>query len=109
MTLNHVPCPGHNGPSVKGLPFSYAIHSLNENIGRFCIQILRPLSFFYFTAFSNSHVTLHAHSHICKSTSTLDLDDNDSAIATYDFENPIYQAEDEVRKIVKYLEILQDC
>ena len=39
-------------------------------------------------------MTLHAHTHICKSTSTLDLIDNNSAISIYDFENPIYQAED---------------
>ena len=31
----------------------------------------------------------------CRSTSTLDPIDNNSAIANYDFENPIYQAEDE--------------
>ena len=35
------------------------------------------------------------HTHICRSTSTPDLSDNDSAIAIYNFENPIYQAEDE--------------
>ena len=38
---------------------------------------------------------MHTHTHICKSTSTLDLIDNNSAIVVYDFENPIYQAEDE--------------
>ena len=45
--------------------------------------------------FKKSHVTLHAHTHICRSTSTPYLIDNDSAIAIYDFERPIYQAEDE--------------
>ena len=60
---------------------SYIICSFNENIGRFCIQILCSLSFFYFTAFSNSHVTLHAHTHICRSTSTPNLIENDSSIA----------------------------
>ena len=40
-------------------------------------------------------MTLHAHSHICRSTSTLNLIDNDSTISLYDFEHPIYQAEDE--------------
>ena len=45
--------------------------------------------------FQKSHVTLHAHTHICRSTSTTDLIDNDSTIATFDFENLIYQDEDE--------------
>ena len=36
-----------------------------------------------------------AHSHICRSTSTPDLINNNSAIAIYDFEHPIYQAKDE--------------
>ena len=40
-------------------------------------------------------MTLHAHTHICRSISTPDLIDNNSAIAIYDFEHPIYQAEDE--------------
>ena len=40
-------------------------------------------------------MTLHAHTHICRSTSTLDLNDHDSVIAIYEFEHPIYQAEDE--------------
>ena len=40
-------------------------------------------------------MTLHAHTHVCRFTSTSDLIDNNSAITVYDFENPIYQAEDE--------------
>ena len=40
-------------------------------------------------------VLTHTHALHCRSISTLDLVDNDPAIATYDFENPIYQAEDE--------------
>ena len=40
-------------------------------------------------------MTLHAHTNIWRSTSTPDLIDNDSAIAIYDFEHPIYQVEDE--------------
>ena len=35
------------------------------------------------------------HTHIYKSISTLDPTDNDSATASYDFESPINQAEDE--------------
>ena len=37
----------------------------------------------------------YTYPHNCRSTSTLDPVDNDSAIATYEFENPIYQAEEE--------------
>ena len=37
----------------------------------------------------------HTYTLHCRSSSTLDLVDNDSTIAAYDFENPIYQAEDE--------------
>ena len=37
----------------------------------------------------------HTHTHIYRSTSTLDLTGNDSATASYDFENPINLAEDE--------------
>ena len=35
------------------------------------------------------------HTHIYRSTSTPDLIDKNYAIAVYDFENTIYQAEDE--------------
>ena len=67
----------------------------NPNIGLFCIQILCSLSFFLLLHFQNSHVTLHAHTHIFIFTSTPDLIDNNFAIAIYDFENPIYQDEEE--------------
>ena len=40
-------------------------------------------------------MTLHVHTHICISTFTTDLIDNDSAIAIYDIEHPINQAGDE--------------
>ena len=40
----------------------------------------------------NSYFT---HTHIYRCTSTLDLTGNDSATASYDFENPINLAEDE--------------
>ena len=38
---------------------------------------------------------LFTHTHVYKSQSTLDLSGNDSATASYDFENPINLAEDE--------------
>ena len=40
-------------------------------------------------------MTLHAHTQICRSTSTPYLIDNNSVIVVYDFETPIYQAEGE--------------
>ena len=48
-----------------------------------CIQILCSLFFFYFIYFQNGSI------------STLDPIDNGFSIANYDFENPIYQAEEE--------------
>ena len=38
---------------------------------------------------------MRTHTHICRSSSTLDLIVNNSTIAKYDFEHPIHQAEDE--------------
>ena len=35
------------------------------------------------------------HTHICRSSSTLDLIVNNSTIAKYDFEHPVHQDEDE--------------
>ena len=58
-----------------------------------CIQILRSL--FFFSAFQYSYALTHTHISNCKSISTLDPIDNSSAIVSYDFENPIDQAEDE--------------
>ena len=49
------------------------------------------MSFFYYIL-QNCYFT---HTHVYRSTSTLDLTGNDSATASYDFENPINLAEDE--------------
>ena len=49
-----------------------------------------PCSFF--SILQNNYFT---HTHIYKSTSTLDPTDNDSATVSYDFESPINQAKDE--------------
>ena len=69
--------------------FSYVI---NKNIGRFlAFQILRSLFFFHYIL-QNNYFT---HTHIYRSTSTLDLTGNDYAIAGYDFKNPINLAKDE--------------
>ena len=54
------------------------------------IQILRSLFFFFIL--QNSYFT---HTHIYRSTFTLDPTDNDSATASYDFESSVNQAEDE--------------
>jgi hypothetical protein len=54
---------------------------------------LGSLFFFYFI-FIN-YVFLHTPTSLkCRSSSTLDPVDNSSTIANYNFENPIYQAED---------------
>ena len=53
-------------------------------------------SFFYiFIFFKDNYALTHTHISNCRSTSTLDPIDNGSAIAHYDFENPINQVEDE--------------
>ena len=52
------------------------------------------VSFFYFTTPSKSYVFL-THTHVIHCRVTPNLVDNSYAIAKYDFDNPIYQAEDE--------------
>ena len=37
----------------------------------------------------------HTHTHICRSSSTLDLIVNNFTIGKYDFEHPVHQAEEE--------------
>ena len=64
----------------------------------FHIKILRSL--FFFSAFLlyqkiYSYALTHTHISNCRSTSTLDTIDKGYAITNYDFENLIYQAEDE--------------
>ena len=66
--------------------------SLIKSLDVFAFQILRSLSFFYYIL-QNGYFT---HTHIYRFQSTLDLTGNDSATASYDFENPINLAEDEV-------------
>src|ERR1044072_355640 len=50
---------------------------------------------FTLSPFQKLCVLTHTHVINCRSTFTLDPVDNDSSIAKYDFDNPIYQAEDE--------------
>ena len=52
-------------------------------------------SFLHFISFKGSYALTHTHTSNYRLTSTLDPIGNGSAIANYDFENPIYQAEDE--------------
>ena len=71
------------------MSFSYII---NKSIGRFwhfkyyapCFSLLYIAKQLFYT-----------HTHIYRSQSTLDLTGNNSATASYDFENPINLAEDE--------------
>ena len=71
------------------MSFSYVI---NKTLDVSCIQVLHSL--FFFSAFYNYALT-HTHISTCRSISTLDPIDNSSAIASYDFENPINQAKDD--------------
>ena len=73
------------------MSFSYII---NEALDVLCIQILRSLFFLFCFYFINLAMLLHTHISNCRSISTLDPIDNNPAIASYDFENPINQAED---------------
>ena len=71
------------------MSFSYII---NKNIGRLLhFKILRSFSFFIIYC----KTTIFTHTHLYRFQSTLDLTGNDSATASYDFENPINLAEDE--------------
>ena len=51
--------------------------------------------FLHFISFRDSYTLTHTHILKCRSTSTQDPMGNGSAMAHCDFENPIYQAEDE--------------
>src|ERR1043165_6757803 len=65
--------------------------SFNKSLD-FCIQLC--LSFFYFITPSKSYVFL-THTHVIHCRITPNLVNNSYASAKYDFDNPIYQAEDE--------------
>ena len=73
------------------MSFPYII---NKSIRRFSCIINFTLLVFPFLHFIKTAICL-THTHIYKSTSTLDPTDNDSATTSYDFESPINQAEDE--------------
>ena len=53
---------------------------------------------FCFLLYQYSYALTHTHVSNCRSTSALNPVDNDYAIATYDFENTIYQVEDKGEK-----------
>ena len=65
--------------------------SLIKALDVFCISNFVLLVFLYYIL-QSSYFT---HTHVYRSTSTLDLTGNNSATAGYDFENPINLAEDE--------------
>ena len=54
-----------------------------------------PCIFFCLPFYQNNYSLTHTHVSYCRSISTLDPIDNSSATSSYDFENPINQAEDE--------------
>ena len=68
---------------------------MNENLGRFlALQILCSFSVFLSFTYISKQLYLHTHTHSYRFQSTLDLTDNNSATASYDFENPINLAEE---------------
>ena len=69
--------------------------SFNNNIGCFTFKFCALCFSFTYFIFKIVVVLTHTHTLHCRSSSTLDLVDNNSAIAIYDFENPIYQSKDE--------------
>ena len=86
--------PRNNGPFVRVVTsFSYVINEswmfLHANF------ILFVLLFLHFYSFKDSYALTHTHILKCRSTSTQDPMGNGSAMAYCDFENPIYQADDE--------------
>ena len=87
--------PRHNGLFLRVITsFSYVINKtldvLHANFALFVFLFcLFTLSKIY------SYALTHTHISNCRSTSTLDPIDNGFEIAHYDFENTIYQVEDE--------------
>ena len=79
--------------------------SLIKALDVFCISNFVLLVFPYYML-QNSYFT---HTHIYRSQSTLDLTGNDSATASYDFENLINLAEDEGEDDCEVPASLQDC
>ena len=89
------------------LSFSYII---NKALDVSCIKNCVLLVFlFYLALYQNSYCLTHTHISWYRSTSTLDPIDNDSATASYDFENPINQAEDEGEDDCEVPGNLLDC
>ena len=73
--------------------FSYII---NKALDVSCITNFALFVFlFCCPLYQNSYSLTHTHVSYCRSISTLDPIDNNSATASYDFKNPINQAEDE--------------
>ena len=87
--------PRHRGSICEGIQ-TVILYIMNENLGRIFrianIVFLFCLSFPLHN-FQNSCIYTHTHSY--RFQSILDLTGNDSATASYDFENPIKLAEDE--------------
>ena len=83
--------PGHRGSICEGFLYVISIYHQSKHWTFFAFQILRSLSFFIIYC----KTAIFTHTHLYRFQSTLDLTGNDSATASYDFENPINLAEDE--------------
>ena len=82
--------PKHLGFACEGLLYVIS-YIINKTLDVSCITNFALLVFLYYIL-QNSYFT---HTHIYRSTSTLDLTGKDSATASYNFESPINLAEED--------------
>ena len=66
-----------------------------KNIGPLHSNFVLIVFIFLYFLFQIAMYLTCTHTHTCRSSSTPNLIANDSVISSYDFEHPIYQAEDE--------------
>ena len=94
-TLKPCVLPEHNGLFVRVITsFSYVINKILD-VSHTNFTLFVFLFCFFTLSKIYSYALTHTHISNCRSTSTLDPIDTGSAIAHYDFENLIYQDEDE--------------
>ena len=86
--------PGNNDSFVKSCHF-INMFSFNKALDVLHSNFALSVFIFTFIIFKSLCVLTHTHTIHCGSTYTLDPVDKNSDIATYDFENPIYQDKNE--------------
>src|ERR1051325_7563949 len=76
---------------LRGFLFVVCVFSFNKFVG-----ILHAIVFFFLLLYHPfKRLCVLTHTHVIHCRITLNLIDNNYASAKYDFDNPIYQAEDE--------------